>query len=990
MTPILKMNPRHFAAIAGIFLAWWSTCWLFTGVYFDRETATALANETAQAENFVTNVAQGFERIIKIRMGTPNLLARDPFYLATLQKIGPVTDGAALPYAERQRLWTDHAVLASASQQLKIVSDEIHLSAIALLDAAGNCIAVSNAGTSRSWVGVNYGDREYFTDILAGQSGYRLNIGKQYGEAGMIFFTPIMHNGKVLGAIVAKANLSAYTHWLAPADAFITDHHGVILLARDSALQNLTTMNAPVQQLDAVKRQALYRRSDLSALNSASWGDPLYPELRRVEFREFPIIERSHFITTAPESAVYVLWPFPQLTTLATQRKITAIGSGIVGTVLLLLVFLLMTRARSLAKQVRQKEQDAAILNQTLLELHTQKALHDTIQKALADAGMQIMMIQNERIIHVGNRALAYRLGWSDAELNAHPPMLSIIHPDDQQRVADNHRRRLLGEAVPSHYELGLISRSGERFEFEATITSVPDSNPPCIVTISREIGERKRAERDLLLLRRAIDQSLEAYFLLDEDLCFIDVNAAACNSLGYSREELLGMTPLEIDPDLTPAMFAEFRAMQPGTTSTLITRHQAKDGNTFPVEISIAHFMEGGVHYIIALVRNITERKRMENMLLEQNLFLDSLLNAIPVPIFYKDKDTRYKGFNKAFEEFYGKDKDALIGKGVFDLFPLKQAQVFSNADADLFQQGGTQIYEAQLSDAHGKNHTVVFHKAIYYNKSGIALGQIGAILDVTEQRAMQLAIDKERATLRAFFNALPALAWMKDKEGTYLACNTQFEEFCGTDESTLRGKTDFDFFDADLALFFRKQDQKVATTKRSIANEEWVTFAYSGRCALLETVKAPVFDAQGELIGIIGVAHDITERKQTEQNLKEALALSEGIINAIPDPLFEMDRDGRYLNIWAQNQRTLTALKKALLGKTVFEVLTPEAAALVMASLQEAEQHGISYGKITPIVYSNGEEHWYENSIAKKQGRTYNEDTFIILSREVTAAEA
>ncbi len=142
--------------------------------------------------------------------------------------------------------------------------------------------------------------------------------------------------------------------------------------------------------------------------------------------------------------------------------------------------------------------------------------------------------------------------------------------------------------------------------------------------------------------------------------------------------------------------------------------------------------------NYII-LARDITQRKNMEEQMQEQNQFLDSLLNAIPVPVFYKDTQTKYKGVNKAFEEFYGKKKEEIIGKGVFDLFPPEQAQVFSDADADLFRNGATQVYEAKLRNIQGEDHDVIFHKAVYFDNSGRVIGLIGTILDITERKQVK-----------------------------------------------------------------------------------------------------------------------------------------------------------------------------------------------------------------------------------------------------------
>jgi PAS domain S-box-containing protein len=141
-------------------------------------------------------------------------------------------------------------------------------------------------------------------------------------------------------------------------------------------------------------------------------------------------------------------------------------------------------------------------------ELASQADFQRILLNAMCDVGLQWMMIEDGRIIHVGNRELAREFGYTDEELAAHPPLADIVHPDDRARVMDYYRRRLAGEATPASYELGLVTRSGERREYETSVAAVPDSWPPRIVTVGKDIGERKRAEtriQELLDFNRKI-----------------------------------------------------------------------------------------------------------------------------------------------------------------------------------------------------------------------------------------------------------------------------------------------------------------------------------------------------------------------------------------------------------------------------------------------------------------------------------------------------
>jgi PAS domain S-box-containing protein len=111
-------------------------------------------------------------------------------------------------------------------------------------------------------------------------------------------------------------------------------------------------------------------------------------------------------------------------------------------------------------------------------------------------------------------------------------------------------------------------------------------------------------------------------------------------------------------------------------------------------------------------------------------------LLETIPIPVFYKGRDGKYLGFNKAFEDFLGKSRKDLIGKTVFDINPPELAKIYHAQDTELLEEPGIQVYESQVLDAHGVLHDVVFHKVSLTDAQGSVTGLVGAVLDFTERK--------------------------------------------------------------------------------------------------------------------------------------------------------------------------------------------------------------------------------------------------------------
>ncbi|RQW86645.1 MAG: PAS domain S-box protein, partial [Geobacter sp.] len=132
-------------------------------------------------------------------------------------------------------------------------------------------------------------------------------------------------------------------------------------------------------------------------------------------------------------------------------------------------------------------------------------------------------------------------------------------------------------------------------------------------------------------------------------------------------------------------------------------------------------------VEYLADVTWEIIEQKRTAEALRESETFLGMLLNAIPVPVFFKDKEGRYQGFNRAFESFFGETWQRLIGKTVFDINPRELAEIYFAKDNELFEGGGTQQYESQIKNAHGTVRDVMFNKATFKDSQGNLKGLIG-----------------------------------------------------------------------------------------------------------------------------------------------------------------------------------------------------------------------------------------------------------------------
>lgn len=140
----------------------------------------------------------------------------------------------------------------------------------------------------------------------------------------------------------------------------------------------------------------------------------------------------------------------------------------------------------------------------------------------------------------------------------------------------------------------------------------------------------------------------------------------------------------------------------------------------------------------------------------------------------------------------------------------------------------------------------------------------------DVIARTEAENALRKSEVHLRTLLENIPDLIWLKDKDGVFLSCNRQFERFMNSSQEEIIGKTDYDFFSSEIADFFRKHDQAAMDAKGPRMNEEAVSNAFDGRTVYLETIKTPMVSDDNKLIGVLGIARDITERKEGEEERK------------------------------------------------------------------------------------------------------------------------
>ena len=261
----------------------------------------------------------------------------------------------------------------------------------------------------------------------------------------------------------------------------------------------------------------------------------------------------------------------------------------------------------------------------------------------------------------------------------------------------------------------------------------------------SAALEYRKTLERltvSELRFRSLFEGSIDGIMFLDENENFVDCNKSFLAMTGYRPDEIKKKNL----QDITPKKWHQWekdeilnkKILTDGFSGTYQKEYIKNDGTVFPVESTLYRVDLGRKKFFLwGVSKDITERKIIEISLNDQIHFLQTLLDTVPIPVFYKNRMGIYTGCNKAFETFLGRKRDDIIGKNVFEIGPEDITTKYFEKDEELFNNPeSVQIYKWKIQNSANEVKDVLFYKAAFFDSGGDIAGIIGAIYDITDRK--------------------------------------------------------------------------------------------------------------------------------------------------------------------------------------------------------------------------------------------------------------
>jgi PAS domain S-box-containing protein len=262
------------------------------------------------------------------------------------------------------------------------------------------------------------------------------------------------------------------------------------------------------------------------------------------------------------------------------------------------------------------------------------------------------------------------------------------------------------------------------------------------------------------------------------------------------------------------------------------------------------------------------------DRFLTERHL-LKTLMDTIPDTIYFKDRNSRFILINKAQAGFLGiANPDFATGKTDFDFFASETARETTKDEQELMLNNRPLVgkeEKIQFPDGHSIWFSAT--KVPIHGPQGEIAGMVGISRNITEHKHMEDRLQQEHNLLHTLIDNMPDFIYVKDRKSRFLLNNNAHQKLLGISSvENVAGKSDFDFFPPQYAQKYFDDEQTIMSSGSSLVNIEEASVSKSNEHFWLSTTKIPLRTTSGEVIGIVGISRDISERKRIEEEIRHA----------------------------------------------------------------------------------------------------------------------
>ncbi len=401
----------------------------------------------------------------------------------------------------------------------------------------------------------------------------------------------------------------------------------------------------------------------------------------------------------------------------------------------------------------------------------------------------------------------------------------------------------------------------------------------------------------------------------------YLFANKTFLRFINRSAEEVIGKTDRDF-LDKNRALEVENEDEAVYSNNTLLIRDRCFDDSAGNTLWYSAHKIgvldaDGNKVGLVGYAEDITEKKKFYDEIEHSRGRFETVLNSIREIVFQTDSSGRWTYLNPSWSETLGYTVEESLG--VYFLNYVHEEDKERNKEYFVVLQQREKDFCRQEVRYIAKDGSIVWidvYARLLFDGNGEVIGTTGTLNDITQRKEYETALKEQETLLRGLLDAIPDLVFLKDSNFTYRLMNKAFCEVIGHKSKDLIGKTDYEVFAWGLAEDYIKKDETVLSTGKSISFVD--TFQHNnGVTNVYDTIKSPLKDADGKIIGIIGICRDISQLMTTEAKLEQVLAHERTLLDVIPYRTWIKDLTGAYISVNGQYARACKLDPQQMVGK-------------------------------------------------------------------------
>lgn len=573
------------------------------------------------------------------------------------------------------------------------------------------------------------------------------------------------------------------------------------------------------------------------------------------------------------------------------------------------------------------------------------------------------------------NKAAEELTGYKKEELIGKNMLESGLLPEDQvPKAVEVLKKNASGEATGPD-ELTIIRKDRSRVTVEIRTFPGKLERKPMVLAIARDISARNHKQAERIIKRRnaqlELIRRIQQEIPMDTDIETILKNSSESigKTFGYNKVavnlydektkeiiHLLGWnttgveTPRNYRQKLSQGLIGKAALKRKTILCNDVSKHPdyfSLPGEKIKSELCIPLIAENKLVGVLDIRDNrlnavseedatilksiaryiayvINARRREEDLEESLNKYRDILSN-MQEAYYETDLKGNFTFFNNSLCRILDMPASRVLGMNNREYMDDESAKRIFNIFNDVYKTGKpVKTIELAITRKDGSKQYVEFSVSLKKDKKGNPTGFWGVVHEITGHKEAEIALQKANTWLNSLITAIPDVVFLKDANGRQLIVNKAYEDLAGIPRNEIVGKTDQEILPPDLAEACKKSDSKVFKTKKTIREEEQ-QIKPDGEKVYYETIKSPVFDENGKILGLVGVSRDISERKAWEKELKRSEMTYRALFEHANDAVFLLDLNGIHISANQRAAEMLGYSREEIIGKSFESLVAP-----------------------------------------------------------------